>query len=73
MDEYDQVQEFKARFEALKRTAENLLGATALTCARMYDFDDDDICVFVGHELADINERIAAIVEELHDLEAQLY
>lgn len=64
----DEQQEFEARFEAMKKMSGDLLTATAMSCARMCDFGDDAECVYLRDRLSDINQRMADIHTELHDL-----
>lgn len=74
MQEYDQVEEFKARFESLTKHVGNAMSEAAHFGARMLcDFPDDEACVEVGEQLGKINQMLADIYTELHELPNQLY
>jgi hypothetical protein len=88
-DEYEQVQEFKARFEKLKelyceafKAVGNAMSASGFGGVRLLlDTDADDDCAhFVGEHLRRNNQELGKMYEhiyemycELEDLEAQLY
>ena len=73
MSDYEDVQEFRARFEQLQQTAGILLGQSAMFAARLCcDFDDPET-EYVSGQLADINRVLADVLDRLHELPSHLY
>lgn len=74
MDEYEQVQQMRARMEDLQQKLEASLAAAALFVAALYDeLGGDDVTDYVAEQLAVINNGLGDYLVKTHELGSQLY
>lgn len=77
MDEYDKVENMKLRFEHLKLHVGKAMSGSAFFASALYDElrsdDNDEDAELVAERLGIINQKLAEVYEELHELPSQLY